>query len=237
MSDTLVLIPNYNHGPYLRESITSALDQTYECDVLVVDDGSTDRSIDIISEFGDAISFICKENKGPGHTRNVGINWALEKGYKYIQLLDADDKMMVSKVAILKEILDRYPEVGIVYDDYYHLYSSPLFGEINAIEYKRSATPETLWTNNLIHCNSLVKTEVFTECQLGPQVYFDEQMRVAQDYDFWLRATQKYIAWHHPEALSFVREGVNNSAGKIHGEIREDCMNKLRQRNIGEYKI
>ncbi len=234
MSDTIVVIPNYNHGKYVGEAIESALNQTYKCDIVVVDDGSEDNSKEVIESFGQMVYSIFKPNAGPGSTRNVGVNFALSNGYKYIQLLDADDLMLPTKVEKLTKILNLYKEVGVVYDDYCHLYSY-LSSTIEAAEYKRSCTPETLWADNLIHCNSLVRAEVFTACQLVEGIYFDEVMRVAQDYDFWLRATTKFIAWHHPEILSFVREGENNSATPIQGQIRKDCMDKLRLRNSGAY--
>jgi hypothetical protein len=150
--------------------------------------------------------------------------------------------MYPEKVQILRNILhenynkngDIFP-VGILYDDYDHLYGDLPNGEISVIEFKRSSTPELLWQNNLIHCNCMVHSDVFKNTQLSDGTYFDELMRVAQDYDFWLRATQKYIAWHHPEVLSFVREGTNNSAAPIQGKIREMCMQALRNRNAGAY--
>jgi hypothetical protein len=142
--------------------------------------------------------------------------------------------MLPNKVEKLKQILDEHREVGVVYDDY-NILLCDLQTKIEAREYKRSCTPETLWADNLIHCNCLVRSTVFKSCQLLEGVYFDEQMRVAQDYDFWLRATTKFIAWHYPEALSIVREGANNSAAPIQGKIRKDCMDKLRLRNSGAY--
>lgn len=240
-SDVLVLIPNFNHAKYLADSIESALSQTERCDILVVDDGSTDNSQEVIKSYGDKVKFIFKDNRGPGHTRNTGVRWALSNNYKYIQLLDADDGMYPEKVEILRKILhENYNKndketVGIVYDDYFHMYDIKDDVKIHAIEFKRSATPELLWQNNLIHCNCMVHSDVFRNTQLASGVYFDEAMRVAQDYDFWLRATQRYVAWHHPEALSFVREGPNNSASPIQGDIRKMCMQALRNRNAGAY--
>lgn len=234
MSDTIVVIPNFNHAKYLSEAIDSALNQTYKCDIVVVDDGSTDNSKEVIAQYGEMIFSILKDNRGPGHTRNIGINFALSKKYDYIQLLDADDFMYSTKVEKLRKILDEHKEVGVVYDDYNLLLHS-LQNDVTAREYKRSCTPETLWADNLIHCNSLVRASVFKNCQLVEGVYFDETMRVAQDYDFWLRATTKFIAWHHPECLSIVREGINNSAAPIQGDIRKQCMDKLRLRNSGAY--
>lgn len=243
MSDVLVLIPNYNHSKYIVDAIDSALSQTYKCDILVVDDGSTDDSVERVKSYGDKVNLITKENRGPGHTRNIGVQWALDrKTYKYIQLLDADDGMYPAKVETLRNILEtNYNKndvfaVAICYDDYDHLYDGLPNGQIRVAEFKRSATPELMWQNNLIQCNALVMTEVFNNTKLSNGVFYDENMRVAQDYDFWLRATTKYIAWHHPEILSFVREGANNSATPIQGEIRQKCMQALKNRNAMAYR-
>lgn len=232
MSKVLVLIPNYNHGPYVSEAIESALNQTYKCDVLVVDDGSTDNSKNVINKY--PVNKIFKENRGPGHTRNTGINWALKNGYEYIQLLDADDFMCNNKVEVLLPIFDLFKEIGIVYDDYFHLYRSGTSKPFSTVEFKLTATHDRMWAHNLIHCNSLVKSEVFENTRLRDGVYFDENLRVAQDYDFWLRAIQSYVAWHHPEPLSYVREGANNSAGNSSRDIRIACMQALRNRPINK---
>ena len=88
-----------------------------------VDDGSTDNSKDVINKY--PVNKIFKENKGPGHTRNTGINGPPKMAIEYIQLLDADDFMCNNKVEGLLPIFDLFKEIGIVYDDdYFHLYRS-----------------------------------------------------------------------------------------------------------------
>jgi glycosyltransferase involved in cell wall biosynthesis len=84
-----VVINNYNYERYLADAIESALGQTYaDCEVIVVDDGSTDGSRQLIEEYGDRVEVIFKENGGQASAFNVGIEAA--KG-EYILLLDADD--------------------------------------------------------------------------------------------------------------------------------------------------
>lgn len=98
-----VVINNYNYEGYLAEAIESALAQTYtDCEVIVVDDGSTDGSRQLIEEYGDRVEVIFKENGGQASAFNVGIEAA--KG-EYILLLDADDLLLPNAVEVaLQEI-------------------------------------------------------------------------------------------------------------------------------------
>jgi len=91
-----ILINNYNYGRFLRQAIDSALNQTHaNVDVLVVDDGSTDESRDVIDSYGDRIRSIFKENGGQASTFNAG--FAASRG-EIICMLDADDFFHPDKV-------------------------------------------------------------------------------------------------------------------------------------------
>ena len=83
-----VFIPLYNTEKYIRESLESILNQTYSnLEILIVDDGSTDQSINIVSSFTDSRIRLIKniENKGIPYTRNVGLN---EANGEYMVIMD-----------------------------------------------------------------------------------------------------------------------------------------------------
>lgn len=87
-----VVIPCYNAGPWIAKTITSALTQGYPAkDVIVVDDGSTDGSVEAVRAFGDRVTLHTGPNRGACHARNVGHRMALERGAEYVVFLDADD--------------------------------------------------------------------------------------------------------------------------------------------------
>src|SRR5437762_9779476 len=91
-----IIIDNYNYGRFLRDAIDSALAQTYpHAEVIVVDDGSTDNSREVIASYGDRIKPILKENGGQGSAFNAG--FAASSG-DVILFLDADD-LLVSTAA------------------------------------------------------------------------------------------------------------------------------------------
>lgn len=92
-----IVINNYNYGKYLKDSIDSALQQTYKnIEVIVVDDGSTDHSLEIIEEYKDKVTSILKKNGGQASAFNAGFKVC--KG-EIICLLDADDIFLPNKVA------------------------------------------------------------------------------------------------------------------------------------------
>jgi glycosyltransferase involved in cell wall biosynthesis len=92
-----ILIPCYNAQPWIGQSIQSALDQSWaEKEVIVVDDGSTDGSLDIIRSFGSAIRFETGPNQGGNVARNRLLD--LARG-EWLQYLDADDYLLPQKIA------------------------------------------------------------------------------------------------------------------------------------------
>lgn len=105
-----ILINNYNYGRFLREAIDSALNQTYpHVEVVVVDDGSTDESRDIIASYGDRIKPILKENGGQASAFNAG--FAASQG-DIICFLDSDDSFKPEKAMKIVEAFTENREVG-----------------------------------------------------------------------------------------------------------------------------
>jgi glycosyltransferase involved in cell wall biosynthesis len=124
------LINTYNYGRYLPLAINSVLNQTYEnIEIIVVDDGSTDDTSQVLERYRDRVRVIRTENGGQGHAFNVGIPAA--RG-ELIMLLDADDLWTRDKVARMVELAAHHPEAGLLYhrfinvDAYGNQLSEPL---------------------------------------------------------------------------------------------------------------
>ncbi len=106
-----VVIPVYNGERFLAAAIESALEQTYRpLEVIVVDDGSTDRSATVARSFA-GVEVIDQEHAGPGAARNRGI--AAASG-EFLAFLDADDLMPPDKLELQVGYLREHPEVGCV---------------------------------------------------------------------------------------------------------------------------
>lgn len=106
-----IIIPTFNHGAFVAEAIRSALAQTVECEVIVVDDGSTDDTAAVLASFGRRIRRLTTPHVGPGLARNAGIDAAVGE---FIMFLDADDVIAPQKVATQLAAFGAYPEAGWV---------------------------------------------------------------------------------------------------------------------------
>ena len=105
-----IIINNYNYGRFLQEAIDSTLNQTYpHIEVIVVDDGSTDNSREIIADYGNRIVPVLKENGGQASAFNAG--FAASQG-DIICFLDSDDIFLPEKVAEVVTVFERHRDVG-----------------------------------------------------------------------------------------------------------------------------
>lgn len=123
-----IIINNYNYGRFLREAIESALNQTYpNIEVIVVDDGSTDNSREIIAEYGDRIIPVLKENGGQASAFNAG--FAVSRG-EIVCFLDSDDVFMENKVEKVVDVFYREPDIGWVFHPLQYITASGEFANI-----------------------------------------------------------------------------------------------------------
>jgi glycosyltransferase involved in cell wall biosynthesis len=106
-----VIIPNFNRMDLIGETLSSILNQTRPPDeIIVVDDGSTDRSVDVIKQFEPHVTVLLQENAGPAAARNRG--FAASQG-QFIQFFDSDDLCMPNKIEVqLAALLDTDADVA-----------------------------------------------------------------------------------------------------------------------------
>ena len=210
-----IVIPCYNAEKYIAETIVSVINQTYtNWELIVVNDGSTDNSLNIIKEFAandDRISFIDKKNTGVSDARNKGI--ALSKG-KFIAFLDADD---VWKSDFLKLVLARFSEdnlLGLVHSDNQIIneYSEKL-NQINA-SFEGYVLDKLLLggENEYIFAISsvVVKKEVIDN--VGQ---FDVHLTNGADHEFYFRVAKKYKIGRVSKVGIYYRLHANNMHANI----------------------
>lgn len=113
-----IVIPFYNVELYLKECIQSVLDQTYRhFKVILVNDGSTDRSLEIAKEFlkNENICLISQENKGAGSARNVGLEIAIQEASQedFVVFVDSDDALNRSYLHSVVRVLTKHPKTEV----------------------------------------------------------------------------------------------------------------------------
>jgi glycosyltransferase involved in cell wall biosynthesis len=196
-----VIIPVYNAEKYIAITVESVIAQTYQnFELLIIDDGSPDRSIEICQQFTDPrIKIIRQENRGVASARNQGIRAA--KG-EYIALLDADDLWMPTKLAQHVNHLENSRSVGISYS-----YSALIDAEgkplgLYQLPQTKNITPVNFLLRDPIGSGSnlVARSEVFAAIRFPAniygtveQCYFDEdrQLHPSEDTECWFRIAVK----------------------------------------------
>ncbi len=178
-----VIIPSYNATRFVKTTIDSVLAQTFQdFEIVVVDDGSTDNTKEVLQDYGDKIRYLYKENGGVSKARNYGIENA---NGKYIAFLDADDVWMPEKLEKQVELLESNAEIGLCYvatqkvDEELNYLST-----INANSYEDYC--EALLLNlNIVagSCSSaMVRRDIVSQTD-----GFDSKFSTYADWEMWLR--------------------------------------------------
>ena len=184
-----VIIPAYNASEYIAKTIESVLAQTLLPNkIIVVDDGSTDDTIEVVEKFkSDLIEVISIPNGGVSKARNVGIH---ASNADFIAFLDADDLWEPEKLSAQAQALELHPHKKAVYSYAIMINESGTVTQ-NAPSYKNTpyppgGIPEKLLFEfvNISGSASSVMVEANT---LKSTELFDEKMNFAEDIDLWLR--------------------------------------------------
>jgi glycosyltransferase involved in cell wall biosynthesis len=203
-----VVMPVYNRSKYIRQSIESVLQQTFsDFEFLIINDGSTDGSLEIIKSFNDPrIKIVDQENKGLISTLNIGI--ALSNT-KYIARADPDDIWSDrNKLAKQMEYLSKNP-------DYVLLGTWAKVVDENDKEISRLTQPENdlkIRSRMLTRCCFIHSSVVFSKEAYSKANGYSEQEKYAEDYGLWLRMGRFGKFANIPEYLVTYRvhqEGVS----------------------------
>jgi glycosyltransferase involved in cell wall biosynthesis len=197
-----VVIPTFNCAKYLPESVGSAVSQTFaEKEVIVVDDGSTDNTKEVLAPFRERITYIYQENSGASSARNRGV---AQSSGKYIAFLDADDIWMERKLQKQVDFFERQPKsVKLTYTDWEYFFDPPDLRPrwILKISAYGGKVTRQLFCHDFIYTPTvMIEKEFLTS--LGP---FDTGLTIAEDYDMWLRASAACEFGFLPEVLTAVR--------------------------------
>jgi glycosyltransferase involved in cell wall biosynthesis len=132
-----VIIPTYNRADYLPQAIDSVLQQNVDdIEIIVVDDGSTDNTREVVAAYGDRVIYLTTDHGGVGHARNVGVTRA---SGQYLAFLDSDDLFYPYMLELESRLLDAHPEVAMVYAEMSAFDDDGFFDRYHLKTYHRSA--------------------------------------------------------------------------------------------------
>jgi glycosyltransferase involved in cell wall biosynthesis len=223
-----VVVPVYNGEKYITEAIDSIIHQEYyPLEIIVVDDGSTDGTPELIYRYDDLVRYFYQENQGPSVARNRGIT---ESKGQFLAFLDSDDLWPSGKLETQASSLLKESDLDVV-TGYTSVFQSK--DEI-------SKDPEILKDGILsVQLGSaLFRKSVFDKVGL-----FDEELRYSEDQDWFLRACEMGIRKEDLEVTTlYHRRHENNMTDKAaaHGyqltKVLKKSLDRRRQNSNGAIK-
>ena len=174
-----VIIPVYNCERYLKDAIVSVLNQTYRpLEVIVINDGSTDRSEAVANQFNSSIRYYSQQNKGLGATRNFGVEQA--QGH-FVAFLDADDLWFEHKIERQMRYFEEDPCLDMAFSWVLQFYTPELKTELRKkITYAQEIMNGYFATTHMIKRSSFFRVGEFnTDWVLGEFI------------DWYLKAKEK----------------------------------------------
>lgn len=215
-----IVIPVYNGANFLADAIDSALAQTWpNCEVLVVNDGSTDRGATeaIARSYGERIRYFHKPNGHVASALNFGIR---HMAGEYFSWLSHDDLYLPEKVAAQMGFLSEMDPSPIVYSDFEIL--DVVSGVVRPQRMPRSNPAHFrhfITLNNCLHgCTLLIPKRCIDEA--GP---FNETLRTTQDYDMWFRLARHCRFVHLPQVLVTSRHHAGQGSHQLRDVALAEC--------------
>lgn len=198
-----VVIPAYNAAATIAATLDSCLRQTCSpFEIIVVNDGSTDRTSQVLAAFTSNIILISLgENKGVSYARNAG--WAAASG-DYILFLDSDDLFHPQKLEILDGILAKKPEIQFLYHDY------------TLAPFRPVTAGKGLLPNRISFASLLLRNTAATPCICVARpvtTRFKEAFRYCEDHEFVLDTAYHYGCFAIPLKLARLHHAILSGSG------------------------
>jgi GT2 family glycosyltransferase/pyruvate-formate lyase-activating enzyme len=192
-----VVMATYNDGLYLQMAVESILKQTFQdFELIIVDDGSTDATPDILSKVEDPRVRVFRNSQNLGLTKSLNIGVRHARG-RYIARMDADDISLPHRLETQVNFLEKNREYGLIGSSYYKMdETGEIHSLIHVLEDDRSLQAGLKKQNWFGHGSVMMRKDAFQ--QVGG---YDERFRFAQDYDLWLRMAKFYKVANSGEPL------------------------------------
>jgi glycosyltransferase involved in cell wall biosynthesis len=220
-----VVIPAYNHASFLPESIESVLAQTHpHYDIIVVDDGSTDNTADVVRRYAD-VRYVKQRNHGLAAARNRGFQ---ESRGDYLVFLDADDHLLPHHFRTCLEALNAHPAIGWVCGDH------RLFGEPDGTQpfHRCEPSPDDYASFLRICFITNIATAMFRREVVRSVGGFSgkKALRGCEDRDFYLRVARRWPLYCHHKIIAEYRRAPGQMSKRSDAMLRSGMNVLYRQR-------
>lgn len=210
-----VIIPAFNRAPYIEETLASVFEQEYpNIEVLVVDDGSSDGTYEILEKYRDQGAIELLTHAGRANLgQSAALNFGLRKASgEYIAFLDSDDMFASGKLEQQARFLASNPDVGMVYGQAHAVDAEGNFlFEVPNNEHEEPGDPNLL----LLDCYmALPGGALIRKSVLDKVGFFEETFRAGQDHDMALRIMEATNTAYLPELAFYYRKHGDSISAK-----------------------
>jgi glycosyltransferase involved in cell wall biosynthesis len=209
-----VIIPTYNRAHMVKDTIDSVLNQTYKnVEIIIIDDGSLDNTLDVLKVYNDKIKVLKQENKGNSAARNKGLLYATGE---YVAFLDDDDQWMETKLETEVQYLEQNSSLAFVY------VAVDLFDNANKIVGVRKKYSDEDCSFDRLYQNCTIispSAALIRRANLDAIGNFDERLTQSSDYDLWLRLARKYPFGYIDEILARYRIHEGNISRNLDNRL------------------
>ena len=237
-----VIMSAYNAERYVGEAIKSVLDQTLKnFELIIINDNSKDGTKKEIKKFKDKRIKYFEHSYNKGKSHAVNFAFKITKG-KYVCIFDADDIMVNYKLEVCAKILDRNPNIGLVYGSAWIIdeessITGPLFFPSRAKRNIDDSFPDLTFSMAKLKKGALFSqgSTLFRMEAIRKVGGLDEKLMVAEDWDLWIRIAEKYKMYYEPVPMYLYRinpKGLLSQAlkAKTHESAKRYVIKKMHER-------
>ena len=239
-----VIIPTYNRAEMLREAIETVLQQTYkDYEIIVIDDGSTDNTSNIASEYINQIQYHKHDNSGVAYSRNIGIE--LAQG-DYICYLDSDDLWDSSKLEKYKSVIDDNPDASFIFSDFrkhniqlpepYNQTNTDIFSYI--FDFFTPKEKNVYMSTGIPLVSLIMRGYPFypstfaIKKQAHAHFRWDPNVLKSEDFNFILKLSSRYPFLYIHQCLSTIRVHDSNKSADYLTKNRVNLMTMIMFRDL-----
>lgn len=204
-----IVLPTHNQARYLSQALDGVASQTWrDFELIVVDDGSTDDTPRVLADYRPRLSFTLIRQKNRGLPAALNAGFALAAG-EHLTWTSSDNIMLPHMLERLAQELDRSPDVGMVYSDWYDIdEEGRVLREVRTLDHD----PVVLLRHNYVRASFM-----YRKCCRDEVGEYDSRTKFKEDHDYWLRIARRWPLKRVPEPLYKYRLHAE-SLSRAHGD-------------------